>query len=160
MAGRKETTELARRNPNMALSPFHEMERMERMFDEFFKHPFSLLTRSPWPEMARIASNVDVFEEGDKIVVKAEVPGIPKEDIEVTFKDNVLTISGEKKKEEKVEDKNYYQMERSYGSFSRSVYLPSEVKSDEASATFKDGVLEIRIPKTEESQNVRKITIH
>lgn len=150
----------------MALSPFHEIERMERMFDEFFKRPFSLLARNPWlqslPEMEQVAApNVDVYEEGDKVIVKAEVPGISKEDIDVTFKDNILTISGEKKKEEKVENKNYYQIERSYGSFSRSVYLPTEVKSEEASATFRDGVLEIEIPKTEESKGkVKKITIH
>ncbi len=107
------------------------------------------------------APNVDVYEEGDLIVVKAEVPGIAKEDIEVTFKDNALTISGEKKKEERVENKNFYQMERSYGSFSRSVYLPTEVKTEEASATFRDGVLEITVPKTEESkEKVKKITIH
>lgn len=166
MAEKKETRELATRTPHMMLSPFHEMERMERMFDEFFKRPFSsLLSRTPWlhslPEMESIsAPNVDVYEEGDNIVVKAEVPGISKEEIEVTFKDNVLTISGEKKKEEKVEQKNYFQLERSYGSFSRSVYLPTEVKSEEASATFRDGVLEITIPKTEESKQVKKITIH
>jgi HSP20 family protein len=81
--------------------------------------------------------------------------------LEVTFKDNVLTISGEKKKEEKVEKQHYFQMERTYGSFSRSVMLPAEVKSEEASATFKDGVLEVIIPKTEESrESVKKITIH
>ncbi|SNB45348.1 HSP20 family protein [Geobacter sp. DSM 9736] len=150
----------------MALSPFHEMERMERMFDEFFKHPFSLLTRTPWSrsfsEFEQVhAPHVDVFEEGNSVVVKAEVPGISKEEIDVTFKENVLTISGEKKKEEKVENKDYYQLERSYGSFSRSIFLPTEVKTEEASATFKDGVLEIRIPRTEESkEKVKKITIH
>ena len=136
------------------------------MFDEFFRRPFSLLTRAPWlqffPEMEQVsAPHVDVYEEGETIVVKAEVPGISKEDIEVTFKDNILSISGEKRKEEKVENKDYYHMERSYGSFSRNVYLPTEVKSEEASATFRDGVLEIRIPKTEESkEKVKKITIH
>lgn len=167
MAERKETREVATRSPHMTtLSPLHEMERMERMFDEFFKRPFSsLLSRTPWlhsfPEMEVAAPNVDVYEEGDKVVVKAEVPGIAKENLEVTFKDNILTISGEKKKEEKVEKKNYFQMERTYGSFSRSVYLPTEVKSEEASATFKDGILEIVIPKTEESkESVKKITIH
>ena len=166
MAERKESKELARRSPQMALTPFHEMERMERMFDEFFRRPFSLLTRTPWasmlPEMEQVtAPHVDVYEEGNNLVVKAEVPGISKENIEVSFRDNILMISGEKRKEEKIENKDYYQMERSYGSFSRSVYLPSEVKSEEASATFRDGVLEIRIPKTEESkEKVKKITIH
>lgn len=165
MAERKETREIATRSPHTTLSPFHEMERMERMFDEFFKRPFSsLLSRTPWNTVSDLevsAPNVDVFEEGDNIIVKAEVPGIAKENLEVTFKDNILTISGEKKKEEKVENRNYFQMERTYGSFSRSVYLPTEVRSEDASATFKDGVLEIVIPKTEESkESVRKITVH
>lgn len=166
MAEKKEIKDLATRSPHMTLSPFHDMERMERIFDEIFKRPFSsMLSRTPWlhsfPEMEVATPNVDVYEEGDKLVVKAEVPGIAKEDLEVTFKDNILTISGEKKKEEKIEKKNYFQMERTYGSFSRSVYLPTEVKSEEASATFKDGILEIVIPKTEEAkESARKITIH
>jgi HSP20 family protein len=164
MAEKKET-ELARRTPHMGLTPLHELERMERMFDEFFKRPFSLLTRTPWSTFSDIeqvaAPNVDVYEEGDSLVVKAEIPGISKENIDVTFRENVLTISGEKTREEKVENKNYYQLERSYGSFSRTISLPTEVKAEEASATFKDGILEIRIPKTEESkESVKKITIH
>ena len=169
MAERKETKDVARRTPHtthMALTPFHEMERMERMFDEFFRRPFSLLTRAPWmkslSEIEQVTlPHVDVYEEGGNVVVKAEIPGIAKEDLDVSFKENILTISGEKRKEEKVENKDYYQMERSYGSFSRSVYLPTEVKSEEASAIFRDGVLEIRIPKTEESmEKVKKISIH
>lgn len=165
MAEKKETKDLARRTSSMALSPFHEVERMGRLLDDFFVRPYSVLNRGLWAnrplEGELSVPNVDMYEEGNKIVVKAEVPGLSKENIEVTFKDNILTISGEKKKEEKVENKNYYQLERSYGTFSRSVYLPTEVKSEEASATFRDGILEIQIPKAEGSQeNVKKINIH
>jgi len=83
-----------------------------------------------------------------------------KKDIEVNISDDTITLSGEKKKEEKVEKKNYYHLERSYGSFSRSFRLPTDVQTDKAKASFKNGVLEIRIPKTEEAKKkTKKITI-
>jgi HSP20 family protein len=108
------------------------------------------------PEIEEVSPSVDVFEEGDEVVVKAELPGISKEDIDVKVTDDVVTISGEKKKEEKVEKKNYYRIERSYGSFTRSFRLPTEVQAEKASAKFKEGVLEIRIPKTEEAKKKEK----
>lgn len=86
------------------------------------------------------------------MVVKAELPGMGKEEIEVTVSGDVVTIKGEKKKEEEVKEKDYYRRERSYGSFARSVQLPCEVKGDEIKANFKDGVLEIRCPKSEEAK--------
>jgi HSP20 family protein len=95
---------------------------------------------------------VDIFEEGSDVVVKAELPGMRKEDIDVKLTDNTVTISGEKKKEEKVEKKNYSRIERSYGSFTRAFSLPSEVQTDKAKAQFKDGILEIRVSKTEEAK--------
>jgi len=79
-----------------------------------------------------------------------------KDDIDVKVTDDFITISGEKKKEEKVEKKNYYRMERSYGSFTRSLRLPTEVQTEKATAKFKDGVLEVRIPKTEEAKKKEK----
>ncbi len=135
--------------PSSWLSPF---ERMEDMFEDFFRRPFG---RSFWPGMPRMfeeiepTPHVDIFEEGDNIVVKSELPGMSKDDIEVNITDKAITLSGEKKKEEKVEKKNYYRLERSYGSFKRSFALPAEVQTDKAKASFKDGVLEVRIPKTE-----------
>jgi HSP20 family protein len=89
-------------------------------------------------------------------VVKAELPGMKKEDIDVSLTEDTITISGEKKKEEKIEKKDYYSLERSYGSFKRSFSLPAEVQTEKASAKFKDGVLEIRIPKTEEAKKKEK----
>jgi len=79
-----------------------------------------------------------------------------REDIDVKVTDDIVTISGEKKKEEKIEKKNFYRMERSYGSFSRSFRLPTEVQAEKASAKFKEGVLEIRIPKSEEAKKKEK----
>lgn len=135
--------------PTGWLAPF---ERMEEMFDEFFRRP---LGRTMWPVLPRMleevtpAPMVDIFEEGDTIVVKSELPGMTRADIEVNLTNDTITLSGEKKKEEKIEKKNYYRMERSYGSFRRSFALPAEVQTDKAKASFKDGVLEVRIPKTE-----------
>jgi len=138
------------------VAPFEEMERwFDRWFDEPFRTPFSLLRRplSPMRWFAEeTAPHVDIFEEGDELIVKAELPGLDREDINVTLRDDLLTISGEKKKEEKIEEKNYYRLERSSGSFTRSFHLPVEVQTDKVKATFKSGVLEMRMPKTEEAK--------
>ncbi len=156
---RKETKDVARVEPSI-LSPFSEFERL---FDEVMRRPFSLFG-SLMPrlkvETEVISPAVDIYEEGDELILKAELPGINKEDIEVKVTDDYITISGEKKKEEKVEKKDYYRYERSYGSFSRTFRLPLEVQTDKAKAKFENGVLEIRIPKTEEAKSKeRKLQI-
>lgn len=155
---KKETKELVKTEPSRAVSPFDEMEKH---FNEFFRRPFSLFGPSWWPgmkmpEMEEIAPKVDIFEEGGDVVVKAELPGMKKEEIDVNITNNKITISGEKKQEEKVEKKNYYRFERSYGSFTRTFRMPSEVQTDKVKANFKDGVLEIRAPKTEEAKKKEK----
>ena len=92
---------------------------------------------------------VDFYKEKDDLVVKAELPGIEKQDIEVNVTDHTLTIKGEKKKEEKAEEANYYRSERSFGSFRRTLELPSDVKAEKVKASFRNGILEVRLPKTE-----------
>jgi HSP20 family protein len=109
-----------------------------------------------WPEELARMPTVDVYEEGDQVVVKAEVPGMRKEEIDVRIAGDVLTISGKKEKEEKVERKDYYRYERSAGEFSRSVQLPAEVQADKVQAQLKEGVLEIRAPKTAEAKSRSK----
>jgi len=158
MAKKQESKELVRSEPSKVLAPFEEVERW---FEDFFRRPFSLLgpswlPRMRFPELEEISPVVDIYEEGDDVVVKAEMPGIKKDDVDVSLTDNTITISGEKKKEEKVEKKNYYRLERSYGSFTRTFRLPAEVQSDKAKAKFKEGVLEIRVPKTEEAKKREK----
>ena len=104
--------------------------------------------------------SVDIFEEGNEVIIKAELPGMNKDDIDVNISDDVITISGEKKSEERVEKKDYFRIERSHGSFSRSMTLPSEIQTDKVKAVFKDGVLEVRIPKSESAiQKVKKVKI-
>jgi len=138
-------------------------EDMERIFNDFFHQRFftpSWMPRLKFPELTDVSTSVDMFEEGDELVIKAEMPGMKKEDISIDFADDVISISGEKKTEEKVERKDYFREERSYGSFSRKLRLPVEIQIDKTSASFKDGVLEIRMPKSEtEKQKVRKIKV-
>ena len=128
---------------------------MDRMMDDFFGRRM----RPRWPERwlgaereEITAPAVDVYEEKDEIVVKAELPGMDKSDIEVNLSDSQLTLKGEKKKEEKIEKENYFRSERSYGAFIRSVGLPTDVQADEVKASFKNGILEVRLPKTEEAK--------
>merc|ERR1711879_915156 len=141
-------------------TPFDEMERY---FDQLFKNPFSLMTRSSWPgfdfpRMEGMSPSVDIFEEKGKVIIKADIPGINKDDLDVSITENTVTISGEKKQEEKVERKDYHREERRYGSFCRRFRLPADVDADKAEASFKNGVLEISLPKTKESKQ-KKVTI-
>jgi HSP20 family protein len=136
--------------------PFMDLGRWERdMMEDFFGRR----TRPWWPErwfrpdeLEVVAPTVDLYEEKDEIVVKAELPGIDKNNIEVNLTDHMLTIKGEKKKEEEVKEKNYYRSERSYGSFLRTLELPKDVHADKVKAFFKNGILEVRMPKTEEAK--------
>lgn len=155
---KQEAKELLKPGPSRAPAPF---EAMERWFEEAFRRPFSLMSPSWWPRFRQTVTDelmpsIDIFEEGDNVVLKAELPGMKKEDLDISMTDNTVSISGEKKKEEKVERKNYYREERSYGSFTRTFRLPTEVETDKAKASFKEGVLEIRIPKTEEAKKREK----
>lgn len=95
---------------------------------------------------------IDILDEKDHLVVKAELPGMSKEDIKVELSDSTLTIRGEKKHEKEVKEENYYRSEREYGSVFRSVHLPAEVNRDSVTAALKDGVLEIRMAKATDSK--------
>lgn len=156
---------LATRRPTMEILPRgNNLDRwFDRMADEFWRRPFPSLLRPErmWPSdmdmMARMPA-VDVYEDKDVVVIKAEIPGLSKEDISVQVTDSTLTIKGEKKREEEIKDENYYCCERSFGAFTRAVDLPSEVKADQVKASFKNGVLEVRMPKTEEAKK-KAVTI-
>ncbi len=155
---KKKTRELVKAEPASSLFPFHEMERR---FGELLKSPLSLLVPPwiprPWlPEITEPTPTVDIFEEGGEVIVKAELPGMEKKDIDVKLTENTITIAGEKRKEEKVEKKDYYKLERSLGTFSRICTLPAAVKTDMARAQFRNGILEVRIPKTEEAKRKEK----
>ncbi len=156
---RKEEEErLARTEPGKLAAPFEEVEKW---FEDVLSRPFSIFAPAWWPktrlaEMVSVTPSVDIFREGNEIVVKAETPGMKKEDLDISITDDTVTISGEKKKQERVEKKDYFRYERSEGSFSRSFHLPEGVLTDKATAKFKDGVLEIRLPVAEEARKKRK----
>jgi len=95
---------------------------------------------------------VDLYEDKDNVIVKAEVPGLKKEEIQVSLHNGVLSISGERKSEEKVDGAETHRSERFVGRFHRTVILPSEVKGDQVNAQYKDGILTITLPKAEEAK--------
>jgi len=148
----KKAKELVKQEASRSLVPVWDMDRLA---DDFFRRPFApvSLSRIGITGFEDIMPDVDMFESNGDLVMKAELPGIKKEDIEVTLSDGTITISGEKKQEEEIKKKDYYKMERSYGSFCRTFSLPTEVKADKVKSTFKNGVLEIRMPKSEEAKS-------
>jgi len=101
---------------------------------------------------------VDVFDTEEAVVLKAELAGMDPNDIDISVEDNVLTIKGERKFEEKVDEQRYYRVERRFGSFQRSLALPQGVRADDISASYDDGILEVRVPKAEE-EKPKKITV-
>lgn len=119
---------------------------MERVFEDFFRD-FRDLTEAP---IQGVFPSIDLYEEKERYVVKAEAPGLEKEDLHISVTDNTLQIRGEVKREEKKEERNYYYNERYYGAFSRDVLLPSAVNPDQIRASFKNGVLTIEMPKSKE----------
>ena len=101
---------------------------------------------------------VDIFENKDHLVLEAELPGMNKDDFELSFENNVLTLKGERKFEKKTEGENYHRVERSYGSFTRSFTLPQTVTAEGATAEFNDGILSVSLPKREDTK-ARKIEV-
>lgn len=140
---------------------FSPLEEMDRWFDDAFRRPFlSLLSSRMRPEAEEMFPPVDIFEDGESVVVKAEIPGIKKDDISVEVTQDAITISGKKSSEERVEQKDYFRVERSYGSFTRTLPLPMETMTEKARAAFKDGVLEVRIPKSANAKpRAQKVTV-
>ena len=121
---------------------------MDRLFEESFVHPYEGI-RDPRVEAGL---SVDIYEKEDALVVKATVPGIKAEELDITIAGDVLNIKGETKKEETVKEEHYHRRELRYGSFCRSVRLPIEVQTDKADATFKDGILTLTFPKPEDKK--------
>ncbi len=131
--------------------PFRELERMrremDRAWDSFFeRRPARVEEAMEW------LPTLDVSETKNDYVVKAELPGIDPKDIDISLTNDLLTIKGEKKQEKEEKEENYHLIERSYGSFTRSVRLPGQVQSDKINANFKNGVLRVTLPKTEEAK--------
>ncbi|ETW95044.1 MAG: hypothetical protein ETSY1_32240 [Candidatus Entotheonella factor] len=126
---------------------------MDRLLDDFFGNsPFHFEREDGF------LPNVEVSDTQESVVVKAQVPGVSQDNIQVSVTDDSLTLKGEMKEEEKKEEKNIYRREFRYGSFSRTIPLPTAVQSEKAEAKLKDGVLEITIPKSEKAK-VKEIPV-
>lgn len=142
-------------------TPFEEMNRMmdrvfEGMLPRSWMHPFSLgLERPTLSGLAQSflqSPKVDIINRDDDILVRAEVPGIEKDDLHLSVTENTLTIHGQSRHEEKNHEGEYFRQELSQGSFSRTLNLPSQVDGSRARAQFKNGILELTLPKIEKSQ--------
>jgi len=130
--------------------PFREVTRLRREMDRLWDEYFGPSRRALQPMEEAWMPAIDVSETGEKITVKAEIPGMEAKDIDIAIVGDTLTIKGEKKTEREEKEENYHIVERSYGSFSRSMKLPAAVDADKVEATYKNGVLTVSCPKKEE----------
>jgi HSP20 family protein len=130
--------------------PLREMNslqrEMNRMFDSFFQDSEENAATSAW------YPSVDIKETAEKIDIYAELPGLTKENIKLSIRENVLQLSGEKNRQDDETEANFHRVERVYGTFSRSFTLPAKVQVDKVKAVFKDGVLHLELPKAEEEK--------
>jgi len=129
--------------------PFREMmslrDAMDRLFEDSFVRPWHF-----WPDMGRRELPLDMYQTANDVVVKAALPGVKPEEVDISITGDTLTIKGEHKEEQEVKQEDYFYKEQRYGSFSRSVTIPVQVRSDKAEATFDNGILTLTLPKAEE----------
>lgn len=138
--------------------PFREPGRMEREMEDLVG---TFFRDWPMPRFARQAAwapALDMLDRKDELVLKADLPGLEQKDIEVSVEEGILTIRGERKEEKEVKEEEYYRCERWAGAFARSLALPPGLDADKIKATFKNGVLEVHLPKTKEAKG-KKIAI-
>jgi HSP20 family protein len=159
---KEEKQEIQKAQPVHALNPFEEMERL--MESHFPRNWFrsSLWDYPSWGDLSSrlevVRPKVDLIDRDHDIVIKAEMPGVDKDDIDISVTRNTVTIKGETSHEEEEEKGDFYRKEMTRGSFSRRLTLPADVDEEKAKAEFKDGVLELTLPKVEKAKR-RKIKV-
>ncbi|WP_456430715.1 Hsp20/alpha crystallin family protein [Thermosulfuriphilus sp.] len=132
--------------------PMRELRReIDRLFEDFFGER-ALATETDW------IPSVDISETKDAVIIKAELPGLDPEDIDISLRGDILTIKGEKKQEVEEKDENFHRIERRYGFFSRSIRIPAEVDPERIEASYRRGVLKVVLPKKEEAR-VKQIPV-
>jgi HSP20 family protein len=149
---KNESKELVKSEPTRSLSPFYDLEKW---IEDFPRRPFSSLLGMPALRSAvsdELVPSVDIYEDKGDLVLKAEIPGMKKEDIDITLNEDSITISGEKQSNEEIKKKDFYRWECSYGSFSRTFALPTDIQMNKVTSKYTDGILEIRMPKSEEAK--------
>ena len=164
----KEKMGLERRVPEF-FNPFLMMRRftkdMERMFEDFNGFTFPTIFKTGFEPFRAEFDEVkwmpplEVFFNDGQFMVRADLPGLTKDDVKIEVTDEFLTISGERKEEKETKREGFYRTERNYGSFFRQIPLPENVKTDAAMATFNNGVLEITMPATKVEKPIRKLEI-
>lgn len=133
--------------------PFRNMVALRDRMDRLFEDSLSRIKSGEEEfEVTGWSPAVDIYETADTLVIKAEIPGVEKDDVSIEVKDNTLRLRGERKLEKDVKEENYHRMECSYGSFQRIFTLPTSVDQDKISAAFKNGVLEVTLPRKEEKK--------
>ncbi len=132
--------------------PFRDFGRMRNEMDRLFGSLWPRDDRELILDGLAWMPLVDVYEDHDQIVVKAEIPGVKKEDVTLSLTDDILTLKGERRHEKEEKRENYFRLETSYGTFQRTIQLPRAVKTDAVKAEYKDGILKIVLPKDEESK--------
>jgi HSP20 family protein len=150
---------IPRKNAQVPKDLFHDLLDIQRDISDLFD--FSLFGRPKGTGFTGDgwAPAVDVRETRDNVIVKADLPGMEKEKISVSIHDGVLTLKGEKKEESETKGENFFRAERAYGAFYRAISLPTVVDEEKAKAVYKNGVLELTLPKTEAKDSSRKIEI-
>jgi HSP20 family protein len=147
------------KSPDWGGSPVRTLQRMadqmDRLFDDFGFG--SRWTRPLWrdTEIAAWAPQIDVFQKNNELTIRADLPGLKREDVSVELTDDAVTIHGERKREHEEEREGFYRSERSYGSFYRVIPLPEGAIADQAKANFRDGVLEVTMPAPPSSKGRR-----
>jgi len=140
-----------------AVSPFEEMDRM---FEHFFRRGWMRPLSREWPSWRELSPfegkwpRADIIDRDSEVVVRAELPGVDKKDLELSVTENAMTIKGTTRREEKEEKGDYYRSETTQGSFSRTLSLPSNVDGTKAKAVFRDGIVEVTLPKVEKAKRL------
>ena len=146
--------------PGLILWKNQEMNKLKKDMDRLFTRLWDDFSLPTLMRSLRTAPFVDLLETGDHLIIKAELPGMSPDDLDISIIDDYMTIKGESKKDNISEEDDYHHMERQYGFFSRTLRLPCKIKVDEVKATYKDGVLEISMPKCrEEGLRGKKIKV-
>ena len=138
--------------------PLRELNSLQSEMNRLFNSAFDTPSGSSGPALRRWVPAMDLVESGDQFVLRADLPGMSEEDIEIELEEGTLTVSGERRAEHEESQEGFHRVERSFGAFSRTLTLPKGVDADAVSASFERGVLEIRIPKPK-ARKPRRISI-
>lgn len=138
--------------------PYGAVASLQNSINKLFNDAFSRANIDEDFALSAWKPVVDIFDKEDAIVIHAELPGVKKEDVTIEVKDNILTLRGERSESKEIKEDKYYRKERTFGSFHRAFSLPAAINPDTIKANFKDGILEIEIPKPEE-QKPKQVTI-